>query len=186
MILHPVYCLHSFCLLICDWYDYWFFHLGISLFVYGSLCVGNRLRIPPCFMLLQNLQASVHYSLCLNECWVFQLILDKILHSQHWHSSPPPLFLYRWRDMSHASSIFWQKASLSISCSPSVAAWTFMKLTFWNSVFILKTHILSSTALKSSTSFSSSFLPWMPPQILWFLLLYHYRKVYVTSYPLCP
>ena len=100
MILHLVCCLYSFYPLICDQFDYWFSHLGISMFVYGFIFVRNRLRIPPCFLLLQNLRASAHYYLYLNECCVFQLILDKFLPSQLWSSSPPALFLYRWRDMS--------------------------------------------------------------------------------------
>jgi len=60
-----------------------------------------------------------------------------------------------------------------------------MRLIFWNRVLILDTRIHSSTALKSSTFCFTSFCLQMSPQILWFPLLCHCKKVCVISYPLC-
>jgi len=87
-------CLHSFYRSVCGQFDNWFFHLEISMFVYEFLYARNRLRIPPCFLLLQNLLASAHCHLCLNACYAYQLLLGRFLLFPLWCFSPPALFLY--------------------------------------------------------------------------------------------
>src|SRR5215469_9975462 len=101
MISRPACYLRSFYLLICGRFDYRFSHLEISMCVYEFPCVGNRLRIPPYFLLLQNLLASAHYYLHLRACYVYLLLLGRFLLSPPWHSSPLALFLCHWRGMHH-------------------------------------------------------------------------------------
>ena len=101
MISHLACCLHSFCLSVCGQFCYWFFRLEICMFVCGFLYVGKRLRITPCFLLLQNLLASARYYYSLSACCAYQLVLGSYLLSPLWRSSPPKLFLCHWRDMNH-------------------------------------------------------------------------------------
>ena len=64
------------------------------MYVHECLHVENRLRIPPCFLLLQNLLPSAHCYLCLNACYAYQLLLGRFILFPLWRSSPPALFLY--------------------------------------------------------------------------------------------
>jgi len=74
------------------------------MFVYGLHYVGNRLRIPPYFLLLQNLLASARSYV--SACYAYQLVIGRFLLSPLWRSSPPILFMSLEGHESYISSTF--------------------------------------------------------------------------------
>jgi len=109
LLLLLVYCLQTFCQLVCDGCGYRFCHPGISRFVAEYLDGGSRLKIPPYFLLLQNPQVSLHYYLCLNAGHVFLSILSKFLLSQFCHLNLPVALQYQQRDVCHMLLSFTDK-----------------------------------------------------------------------------